>query len=62
MEPRYLGDAVYVQEWNDFGDGIKLTTDSHHEHEAGNIIFIEPAVLRALLKWVDEFKKEKGVV
>jgi hypothetical protein len=49
----YLGDAVYAI----FdGYGIWLTTDSHRREEAGNQIYLEPAVIDALDRFRDRMK------
>lgn len=59
MKPKYLGDGVYVDEWNDFGPGIMLTTDSHKVEEAGNVIYFEPSVLKALTIWLKNRETEE---
>lgn len=48
-EPEYLGDAVYGQFE---GDMLLLTTDSHLIGDAGNQIYLEPAVLTSLLNYL----------
>ena len=50
----YLGDAVYAS-W-DVDGNIILTTGSHRREEAGNLIFLEPAVQEALLKALQQMK------
>lgn len=47
-DPEYLGDAVYASVEQ---GRIVITTDSHNLHEAGNIIFLEPEVFRALVNY-----------
>lgn len=47
-DPQYLGDGVYAT-LNDFGQ-LVLTTGSHNEETADNIIYMEPEVLSALLR------------
>lgn len=47
---QYLGDGVYIRR-NDYGQ-LVLTTDSHNESEAQNVIFLEPEILTQLLEYV----------
>lgn len=54
----YIGDAVYV-DIRPEDRSIQLNTDSHHDHEARNKIFLEPAVWESLLRYVAR-QKEKG--
>ena len=50
----YLGDAVYATLDQHIKGGIILTTDSHRESEANNIIYLEPLVIANLLKFLQE--------
>lgn len=54
-DAEYLGDAVYADTVNNM---ITLTTDSHRPVEAGNIIYLEPRVLEALIRYA----KKKGII
>jgi hypothetical protein len=53
LEPRYLGDAVYVQEDN-LGR-LVLTTDCHTIRAAGNKIYLEPEVISALENYIQDY-------
>ncbi len=46
----YLGDSVYA---TDEGMHIRLTTDSHIEADAGNVIYIDSEVLTKLVKFAE---------
>jgi hypothetical protein len=54
MKKQYLGDSVYVEP-DGFG-GLKLTTDNGEGPT--NAIIIDPYVLAAFLKYLDELKEE----
>ena len=54
IPPDYLGDAVYA---TDDGHGITLTTDTHFQPEAGNVIVLEPSVIAALLRYVKRMEE-----
>lgn len=56
MDPQYLGDGVYAQldQWG----RIVLTTGSHHQHEADNIIVLEPEVLREFDRWREKVESK----
>ncbi len=56
MKPEYLGDGVYAS-YNERGQ-LVLTTGHHLETEADNIVYLEPKVLSALLKYVDKAKEQ----
>ena len=47
----YLGDSVYVQEGSFKGE-IVLTTNNGLPDDPRNKIYMEPAVLQALLDWL----------
>ena len=49
-EPEYLGDAVYIQP--DPDGGFILTTASHLVDDAGNVIYLEPEVVKALVNYL----------
>ena len=56
MEKEYLGDAVYVNEWDDCGPGgIVLTTEDGYN--VTNKVYLEPEVLAAFLRYIERYKK-----
>ena len=52
----YLGDAVYATTDQHIKGDIMLTTESHRESEANNIIYLDPLVIANLLKFIQETK------
>ena len=52
----YLGDGVYATY---DGFAITLTTGHHLQEEAGMIIYLEPDVIKALLKFVKKYTEVK---
>jgi hypothetical protein len=52
----YLGDSVYAS-WE--GDMILLTTENGYG--ASNVIYLEPRVYKALLRWVEDTTTTRGV-
>lgn len=50
--PSYIGDAVYAQ--YDRYNRLVLTTGSHREEEAENVIVLEPEVWNELLRYVND--------
>jgi hypothetical protein len=57
MEPIYLGDGVYFT-FNQQTGNVILTTQSHAEEEASNIIYLEPDVVIAFVKALSELPKQ----
>lgn len=53
ISPEYLGDAVYIQ-FNEGMNMFALTTDSHKESEAGNVIFLETDIAKKIQKYVEQ--------
>lgn len=53
MSKTYLGDSVYVD--TDFGS-LKLTTENELPDDPSNIIFLEPEVMEALIRY---YKREE---
>lgn len=51
LEPRYLGDGVYVTDLAQ--EGIMLTTGNHDPNEADSIIMLEPEVVIFLVKYLE---------
>jgi hypothetical protein len=51
MEPKYLGDGVYVLVTD---CGVLLTTGHHDPQWADNIIHLEPPVAEALMKYLKQ--------
>ena len=49
----YLGDSVYV-EIDEQTDGIKLTTENGLPTDPSNMIYLEPSVMVALLKYINK--------
>lgn len=49
-EPIYLGDGAYVQ-FDEFGTLI-ITTNTHIIKEADNAIYLEPAEVQNLIKYL----------
>ncbi len=49
----YLGDSVYAEHDNGM---IKLTTENGLPDDPSNTIYLEPEVMRALLRFVYEVK------
>ena len=56
MPKEYLGDSVYV---TDDGYGIILTTENGLLTDPSNEIFLEPAVMDALVQYYERKKKAK---
>lgn len=54
--PDYIGDGVYATHKED-GD-IMLTTGTHEEHQADNVIHLEPDVLNSLHQYMERVKEE----
>lgn len=52
--PEYLGDAVYVAEDEYVPGAIRLTTGHHDPIHASNTIILEPEVVEALLRWLNQ--------
>ena len=53
--PIYLGDGVYATFDSGFaGGGITLTTGTHEEAEADNVIYLEPEEAQALVNWLGQ--------
>lgn len=51
----YLGDGAYVQ-MDDDKYHVALSTDCHISAEGrrpGNVVFLDPRVVRSLLDWLD---------
>lgn len=59
MEPRYLGDAVYVSPWLMCGDGLKLTTGSHKEEDSEDTIYLEDTIALKLLEYLKQWDAER---
>jgi|PlaIllAssembly_1097288.scaffolds.fasta_scaffold09012_9 catalase (peroxidase I) len=57
VPPDYLGDAVYA---TDCGWEIVLTTGSHHRMDARDIIVLEPAVINALICYINRVKEVRN--
>ena len=55
MSPVYLGDGVYVAIEHGMA---RLTTGSHQEAEADNVIFLEPDVIGALQLFLKRWREE----
>ena len=55
MDKQYLGDSVYIEEGNFFGQ-LKLTTDNGLG--PSNEIFLEPEVLQQLI----QYAKADGII
>lgn len=54
MKPVYLGDGVYLS----FSRGCAvLTTGTHIEDQADNVIYLEPSVIMSLLRELQEVTK-----
>ena len=53
MSKEYLGDSVYV-DLSDYGDLI-LTTENGLPTDPSNTIYMEPAVIRALLLYLRNY-------
>ncbi len=51
--PEYVGDGIYVQEGR-FPGEIILTAGSHEIPRAENVIYIDPAYIPHLLKYMNE--------
>ena len=49
IKPDYMGDAVYATHCDT--NSIMLTTDHHEEAQAGNVIFLEPSVMLAVINY-----------
>jgi len=52
---KYIGDSVYA--YFD-GNQIVLTTENGEENDPSNVIFLEPIVVLALTKYIEERKEE----
>jgi len=50
MEPQYLGDGVYAAV-NSFGQ-VVLTTGTHEEAKANNVIYLELGAIHGLIEFV----------
>jgi hypothetical protein len=55
--PIYLGDGVYATLEYDCcnGSGATLTTGTHKQDEADNIIYLDPEVAQALVNWLGKW-------
>lgn len=54
-EKRYLGDGVYVDH-----DGYQLRLTTEGSLDGENVVFLEPSVYEALVRYVDDLKRPKG--
>lgn len=61
MEPKYLGDGVYVSHRAETDD-VVLTTGHHDPSLSMNIVVMEPEIVESLLEWLKALKiqREKG--
>lgn len=48
MEPQYLGDGVYISPWPEMAEFV-ITTGTHEEQGADDVVYLEPEVAQALL-------------
>lgn len=60
MTPRYLGDGVYAK--TDKHGRVVLTTGSHYDMGADNIIIFEPEVLSSLMLFIGDLSDEQAKV
>lgn len=49
----YLGDSVYVEIERGM---VKLTTNNGHDDDPRNVVYMEEAVLRSFLEWVERIR------
>ena len=54
MNKEYLGDSVYVEDWND-GYGLALFLDNGAG--AHTMIFLEKSVLSSLKRYIEKFEQ-----
>lgn len=55
MEPKYLGDGVYLS----FENGVvRITTGHHNPNEAQNVVFLEPETLIKLMTALNDLATE----
>lgn len=54
---QYLGDSVYAEIENGM---VKLTTENGYSDDPRNVIFLEPEVYDALVKYVERLKASKA--
>jgi hypothetical protein len=54
VQREYLGDSVYAE---CDGFGITLTTNNGYPDDPRNKIFLEPAVIAALLEYIEKQKE-----
>jgi len=57
IQPRYLGDGVYVQVDAEDPSRIILTTGSHVLTDADNVIYFEPEVMKGLQQFIHDFNE-----
>lgn len=57
-EPEYLGDGVYASSDPESIFPLILTTGHHDPARADNKIYFEPAVLEALMRYIEKLKKK----
>ena len=51
--PIYLGDTVYAT--FEYGSGATLTTGTHKQDQADNVIYLEPESVQALVNWLGKW-------
>ena len=56
IKAEYLGDGVYAS-YDSYA--ITLTTGSHLEEEADTVIWLEPEVVEALLRFIRKYMEVK---
>jgi hypothetical protein len=58
-EPKYLGDAVYIQEGGDQPGEFILTTGSHKQCDSQQVIFLEEEVVDKLIVYIQSVREER---
>lgn len=58
MEKAYIGDGVYVEEGSFKGEVVLTTSNGMQDT---NTIVLEPSVVKALSKWLEQSEEEDSV-
>lgn len=58
QEAAYLGDGAYVTRGAD--GGVVLTTGTHRERDADDVVVLGPCEMEALLRFVREGREQGG--
>jgi hypothetical protein len=56
INPQYLGDAVYAHLADD-GLTLVITTEHYKPCKAGNTVFLEPSVQKALVDYINNIPR-----